>query len=168
MSELVVVGVDPGPMPGICALYWLSPEQVRPASAVYQCNHPAAVDLVEHLLNWGADRRVLAIERFVSGPRSSRLNSPISAQITRELITALTSLRTTLACEVVLRSAAEVKPWGSDERLDACGLIETTRGMPHARDAARHALHAAVWAAGQVDPLGSLWRSGLKGSDQGE
>jgi len=166
MPELIVVGVDPGPMPGICMLrYW--PSMVRPTSAVYQCNHPAAVDLVEHLLLPG-DRRVLAIERFVSGPRSSRLNSPAAAQITRELIAALTSLRAVLACEVVLRSAAEVKPWASETRLDACGLIETTRGMPHARDAARHALHAAVWAAGQVDPLSPSWRSGLKGSDQGE
>jgi hypothetical protein len=46
-----------------------------------------------------------------------------------------------------------VKPWATDTRLAAAGLMEPTTGMRHARDAARHALFAAVKTYGLPDPL---------------
>jgi hypothetical protein len=51
------------------------------------------------------------------------------------------------------RPAAHVKPWATDERLEAAGLLEATKGMRHARDAARHALFAACKDGGIPDPL---------------
>jgi hypothetical protein len=46
-----------------------------------------------------------------------------------------------------------VKPWATDERLEAAGLLDLTKGMRHARDAARHALFTAVKDGGVPDPL---------------
>jgi hypothetical protein len=51
------------------------------------------------------------------------------------------------------RSAADVKPWATDTRLQAAGLLDLTKGMRHARDAARHALFCAVCDFGLTDPL---------------
>jgi hypothetical protein len=55
--------------------------------------------------------------------------------------------------EFVERPAAAVKPRATDTRLDRAGLLAPTRGMPHARSAARHALYAAVPAGLLADPL---------------
>jgi hypothetical protein len=55
----------------------------------------------------------------------------------------------------VTRTAALVKPWATDKRLVAAGLLDITRGLPHARDGARHALFSAHHDSGAPDPLSS-------------
>jgi hypothetical protein len=54
---------------------------------------------------------------------------------------------------VFTRAAALVKPWATDKRLHAAGLLDATKGMQHARDASRQALYAAVHMGVTPDPL---------------
>jgi hypothetical protein len=155
-TQLVVVGVDPGPTPGVCRLTY-NADQVF-AAEVYQTNHGSCFDLVDWLLPYHQDpdyRRptvILAIERFHVGPGSARVATPVASRITRDLVGRLSALIEGRDVRLVQRSAAEVKPWGSDLRLTKSGLLDLTRGMPHARDACRHALFAAV-SSGMPDPL---------------
>ena len=53
----------------------------------------------------------------------------------------------------MIRPAATVKPWATDERLKKAGLLAVCHGMPHAADAMRHLLYRAVRDAGVPDPL---------------
>lgn len=151
----MVVGVDPGPTPGVCRLTYNADQLF--AAEVYQTNQGACFNLVDWLLPYHQDpdyrpTSILAIERFHVGPGSARVSTPVAGRITRDLVGQLGALIEGRNVRLVQRSAAEVKPWGSDLRLTKSGLLELTRGMPHARDASRHALFAAV-SAGMPDPL---------------
>ena len=95
-----------------------------------------------------------AIEKFVPGPRSGRLRHS-EGKATADLAAALAGLIERRGRRVVQRAAAEVKPWATDARLDAAGLLDVTKGMPHARDACRHALFAGVRDGRMPDPLSS-------------
>lgn len=159
-----VVGVDPGPVPGVVVL------ASSGDASVFQCDAgsvlwlvhrallvpPVGPDLVADLVNGRitSERVILAVERFVVGPRSARLSTPRAAAQTRDMIGALGALGEQLTgVSVVYRCAAEVMPWASDKRLVAAGLFELTAGMPHARAAARHALFTAVRDGNLPDPL---------------
>ncbi len=147
-----VIGVDPGPTPGVAALSFTH-GKVTNAQAL-QCSANMAVGLVVHLLVGAQPARiVLAVERFVVGPRAARSSTARAGVITRQLIGALQAAAEAYGVLVRLRSAADVKPWATDARLRAAGLLEVCTGMPHARDAARHALFTAVHDAGLPDPL---------------
>lgn len=152
--KLVVVGVDPGPTPGVCRLVYFNDHTYEPE--VYQTHHSACFNLVGWLMRPDWDEGapvVLAIERFHVGPGSARVSTPVAGRITRDLVGQLSALVSgDRGVRLVQRSAAEVKPWGTDLRLTKSGLLELTKGMPHARDAARHSLFAAV-SSGMPDPL---------------
>jgi hypothetical protein len=158
-----VIGVDPGRTTGICVL-GLGPAFDNAAPWIdehpqlLQCT-PGAVSLIvrAYLARIGTGDAVLAIERFVVGPRASRSSSAKTGETTRELIGALVDLGARLDVRVVQRSASEVKPWATNKRLEAAGLL--VKGMPHAQDAGRHALYAAVKDAGLPDPLSRTTRS---------
>ena len=90
---------------------------------------------------------VVAVEQFVVGRGSMRAGH--DGAVTRDLIGALQQI----APLAYLRTASEVKPWASDLRMAAAGLLEPTKQLRHARDAARHALFAAVADCGIPDPL---------------
>ena len=149
MTAPFVIGVDPGGTTGI-AVY-----TGRSDSELLQCTPGLVLPTVRTLLGVyeGAVRpgALLAVERFVVGTRAARSASARSGEIARELIGALADLGPTYGVRVVHRSASEVKPWATDKRLEAAGLL--VRGMPHACDAARHALYAAVKDGGLPDPL---------------
>jgi hypothetical protein len=149
-----VVGVDPGPTTGVVAL--------RPDSEplIIQVNAAAVVFVVESLIRRATglpykEPVLLAIEKFVIGRASMRAGR--HGEVTRDLISDLLTVAVHGALlgpvQSVQRSASEVKPWATDLRLSAAGLIEPTKGMNHARDAARHAIFAAVHAGLMVDPL---------------
>lgn len=159
-ARVCVIGVDPGPRPGIALLTPTSSSGVR--FEVVQCSAGAAVFLVTQLAAHAEFPVLLAVERFVVRGRAGCSSSPQAGQTTRDLIGALTDLqgrRTSGVTRVVLRSASEVKPWSSDERLAAVGLLDATKGMPHARDGCRHALFSAVHDCGFPDPLSTRYRS---------
>lgn len=153
----VVIGVDPGPSTGIVELICDSGQ--FEIGSVVQCNANAVLSIVD-MLAFGSNRsplrdpsRVLvAVEHFVVGYRAGRSSTAVAGQTTRELIADLQALGRA-SVRVVLRSASEVKPWGTDHRLMQAGLWDATKGMQHARDGARHALFAAVHDCGVPDPL---------------
>lgn len=154
-SSLRVVGVDPGPIPGVVMLT-AGAEPLR--AAVFQCDPDSLLWLVTSLLapreGERPNRVVLAVERFIVAMRSSRLSHPHGAAITRDMVGAVAALGRDLdGVTVMQRCAGEVMPWASDKRLTALGLTAVTKSMPHARAAARHALYAAVRDCGLPDPL---------------
>lgn len=153
------IGVDPGPIPGIVHLW---PYPGRLEVDVVQCSDQTAPGLLWSLIvNARADLRsrfdapvLIQIERFVVGSRTARSSTQSASSRTRDLVHRLTSESEKQPnVSVVLRSASEVKPWATDERLAAVGLLEAVKGMRHAKDAARHALFAAVKAGALPDPL---------------
>lgn len=142
MSALnLVIGVDPGPTPGVVALS-ISHGVILTAEVV-QCSETALWSVLRGLDN--ERRGLLAVERFVVRGRANRAQS-----LTRDQVAQLQQL---YAGRAALRSASQVKPWATDARLEVAGLLEAAKGMRHAKDAARHALFCAVHDAGVPDPL---------------
>jgi hypothetical protein len=152
----VVIGVDPGVTTGIVALHLgdLAAGEAPYSPSVVQCDHGTALTVIGALALGIAPRDVpvvLAAESFVVSGRSSRSANAAAGRITRDLLGELK------ACawftRVLVRPAGAVKPWATDERLAVAGLL--VPDMRHARDAARHALFAAVHDYAQPDPLSS-------------
>ena len=77
-----------------------------------------------------------AVEKFVTGPRAARLRET-AGKTTADMASVLAALIQRRGRPCAQRPAALVKPWATDERLEAAGLLEVTKGMPHARDACR-------------------------------
>ena len=150
-----VIGADPGETTGLARLDldgFREPQLIQVADATQVL---AALD---DLLGAQAPDEVLfAIEQFVVGRRAGRSSTPKAGRTTRDLIGALQLWALERGIRVVLRSASEVKPWCSDTRLHAAGLY--VKGAPHSRDAARHALFAAVHNCRYPDPLSARSRS---------
>lgn len=140
-----VIGIDPGGTTGIC-IYNLGAR----TGELLQATPGVAIEVIERLASGRVVVR-LAVERFVVGPRSARSSTAKAGQTTRELIGALEDFSRRFGIRVVQRSASEVKPWATDKRLTAAGLL--VKGMPHAVDGARHALFCAVSDCGLPDPL---------------
>lgn len=114
------------------------------ARCVLQCTAPLLTEVVSGLAQ---HRNVLvAVEKFVVRGRATA-DQRLTADQVAQLEVVLAGVR------FVERPAAAVKPWATDERLARAGLLDACRGMRHARDAARHALFAAVRDLGASDPF---------------
>lgn len=158
MIGLRVVGIDPGPIPGIVILDYADGS---PAIDVVQCSSRTAPTVLAALLEDRAVATLVQIERFVVGRRAGRSSTPGAGETTRNLVGALrevwedfdSTADGRLGGRWFERSASAVKPWATDIRLAQLGLLEPTKGMGHARDAARHALFAACHDGGIPDPL---------------
>lgn len=148
-----IIGVDPGLTTGIALLD--TTEGAKQHLALAQVNRYASLTLIwalaDRCRDQGAGEVVLAVERFVPGPRSGKLATPKGAETAKIIIGEIMSWAQAGGLKVYLRSAAEVKPWATDARLDK--VCKDRRGMPHAADALRHALFAAVRDYGMPDPL---------------
>lgn len=148
------IGIDPGPVPGLVQIVRRGR---RLEVDAIQCTRHVAPSVLFALLDQcrsclGQAPAIVAIERFVVGRGSQR--SGRDGEVTRDLIGRLQREAADQPnVRVVMRSASEVKPWATDVRLGQAGLLEPTKGMRHARDAARHALFAAVKDGGLPDPL---------------
>ena len=155
MSARFFVGIDPGPVPGIVLIDL--PVAATPRLEVIQCSRgvaPVVLRALVESLNPTATPPLIQIERFVVGRRAGRSGTAKAGEQTRDLIGQLIASVPGLPAESWrARAAGEVKPWATDERLEAAGLLEATKGMRHARDAARHALFVAVKDGGVPDPL---------------
>lgn len=139
-----VIGIDPGPTPGIVVLDIVEPGQLVNVDVV-QCSAGLLYTVLAALQPVAPGRRYLvAVERFVVRGRANAAQA-----MTRDQVAAIAGAQP----GAIQRSAAMVKPWATDARLEAAGLAEATKGMRHARDAARHALFCAVHDAGLPDPL---------------
>jgi hypothetical protein len=148
---MYVIGIDPGPTPGIVRLLLLRTDRTALLDAqALQVTPGVLPETLDGLA--GRMRLATALERFVVGRRAARSATPAAGARTRDMIGQVTAWAGEHGA-LHLRSAAEVKPWATDARLDAAGLLELTKGMRHARDAARHALFCAVKDYGLPDPL---------------
>jgi len=159
-ADVRVIGVDPGPVPGIVLLRFGA--GAFGVARVVQCDHLSAPIVFEALLNTDPYAPTyVQIERFVVGRRAGRSAHASAGEVTRDLVGVLREVwedhdatpKGRLGGHLWQRSAAAVKPWATDARLDAVGLLDATKGMRHAKDAARHALFCAVHDAGLPDPL---------------
>jgi hypothetical protein len=162
---MYVIGIDPGPIAGVVRIQLEQQGNVGGLGGVQLVDVQAlqvTPDILTCILEalTRDDRAALALERFVVGPRSGRSSTPSAGLTTRNLVGQIEWWAREGYTEAFIqrpelhaRSAAEVKPWATDERLDAAGLLELTKGMRHARDAARHALYCAVRDYGLPDPL---------------
>jgi hypothetical protein len=157
---MYIVGIDPGPITGIFRI-WLEyghgPTRVLETEAAQVT--PRLMEMVLATLADG-DRTAIAVEKFVVGPRAAQSATPGAGQTARLLVGQVADWAFRYELRYHARSAAEVKPWATDTRLAAAGLMEPTTGMRHARDAARHALFAAVKTYGLPDPLSA--RAGVR------
>lgn len=153
---MYVIGVDPGPIPGIVRLHLLQDTagRVRLIGAdALQVTPGALVTVLGALAGDGIS--ALAVERFVVGRRAARSSTAAAGARTRDMVGAAAAWAVERSVPCVQRSAAEVKPWATDARLDAVGLLALTAGMRHARDAGRHAVFCAVRDHSLPDPLSS-------------
>lgn len=157
---MYIIGIDPGPITGIVRI---ALEVNRPGSPAadgawlrnveaLQVSAGALVDVLEGLHAWTAFD-VMALERFVVGNRSARSSTPGAGEATRNAVALVTDWARQHRIDRYERSAANVKPWATDERLTAAGITDQVKGMRHARDAGRHALYCAVRDFGLPDPL---------------
>lgn len=165
-GELLVIGVDPGPQPGIVALRWS--DGLLLSAHVVQCTAGIAPSIVTWLLAEDIHpelRAVVQTERFVVGRGSGK--SARAGAVTRDLVGAVerevgfhSHLVSGYPATVVQENASRVKTWATDARLEAAGLLAMTKGMTHARDAARHSLFASVMHGLVPDPLSKGARRG--------
>lgn len=154
---IVAIGMDPGPTPGLVRLRYVSDADGNIAHlldvAVVQCSANVFSQVLGVWLR--ACRQVpdtyVQVERFVIGRGSYRSGSP--GALTRDQVGEAAAIAIEYGATVTRRSASETKKWATDGRLDAAGLLKATKGMTHARDAARHALFTAVSEGRIPDPL---------------
>lgn len=154
MSAYVrVIGIDPGPTPGIVRLHAQDGRLVERWTHVVQCSHNVTAEILGAFLAGGEYRTIVQVERFVVRGRATPDQS-----LTRDLVGLVQFVVEDVGARYLERGASQVKPWATDERLAAAGLLDATTGMRHARDAARHALFAAVKDGGLPDPLSKEYR----------
>lgn len=154
MSRLVI-GVDPGQTTGVLAMLVEAGHIVKDSPIVVQIHHvdgAGVLELIGALFDRGHSEDVapvLAVEHFVVSTRAARSSSSRAGLTTRNLIGELRYLNAVF----ISHPAVTVKKWAMDRRLDKSGLLASTQGMHHARDAARHALYAAKELNLIHDPL---------------
>lgn len=154
----LIIGIDPGPVPGIAGL-WFHETDTRATEARFtfaQCDVVTCLDILD---TWLRDSKLdtpnilIATEKFVVSARSARSATASAGITTRAILQSVHDEVRRLGITLVTRPAATVKPWADNERLNAAGLYRPTTGSTHARDAARHALYAAVHDGLYLDPL---------------
>lgn len=142
--------MDPGETVGLCRLTYAVDHSLLMCDVV-QCTASTALDLLEVLLRVPTGTEVyFGVERYV---RNLRGGGGKAGARTRDMVgSAITMAQSGRLSFVAQRSASAVKEWGTDARLKAAGILADTKVGAHARDAARHALYAAV-ADGKIpDP----------------
>jgi hypothetical protein len=137
------IGIDPGPTPGI-VLITTAYDRIDNVRIV-QCSS-SALWIVLGALD---PNRIAAVqvERFVARGRMTADQRETADQVA-QIEQLYTDVR-----PIATRTANQVKPWATDERLEAAHLAEHLKGMRHARDAARHSLYLAVHSGAIHDPL---------------
>lgn len=136
-TTVTVLGLDPGPRPGIVGLTITDGQLVRvrvaPPEAGPVPGMIAAADLV-------------AVERFMVGPGTARKTRGATG-LTMAQAEAWADAARRYGRKLQYLPAGSVKPWATDHKLKVWGLYAVTAGAGgHARDAARHALFYAVRA----------------------
>lgn len=152
------IGLDPGPATGLCFLDYSEGKLV--GRTLLQADGGSAPVVLQGMLRAYYEgsgqviaKRVGSVEKFVTGRSAGSLGG--SADVTRQLVMELAEVLQLFGYHVSIRPAADVKPWASDKRLTAAGIVTGAMhgDMNHAYDAARHCLYGARDAGVIVDPL---------------
>ena len=126
-----VMGIDPGPKPGVVILQ-IAGSAVVHAGRLRPDQVPDLIPAVE----------LVALERFILGRGTTRRTKAGSLE-TLAYIEQVRAWAHAAGVRLVEYPAGVVKPWATDDRLRAFGCYVTGN---HHRDAVRHALYAAVRA----------------------
>jgi hypothetical protein len=147
----LVYGVDPGVTTGVANVLLYRGRVLF--SSVYQAAGEN-LDIGEFLFQ-DYDRlprdctALVSMERFVDGKGAGP-----DADVTRRVIEDVTRWSKDRDVELVDRPAHAIKRWaGADERIEKIGATRYIKGMPHARDALKHALFLGVQRGLLIDPL---------------
>ena len=150
-KPVAVVGIDPGPEPGVVVL-WCSVGSVARVDTytdpwvALQAVRAATASPEPHNCPW------VAVERFIVGRGTIRKTRAASMETIAQAEQLRAEARR-LTPHVQFLPAAAVKPVVTDAKLAAYGIA----GLPsrHHRDAARHALFMALkHGAVKVTPVG--------------
>lgn len=154
-----ILGIDPGGTTGLAVLEFHEhtepPWHIEPSEVVGK----EAMSVLTPMLRPSVFTAV-AIEKFVVSRRSGRSRTAGAGETARNIVGAVKAFCSVYAgIPVIDYTASQVKEWATDRRLEVAGLIKPTRGLGHARDAARHALYTAHWRCGRPDPLSTRERT---------
>lgn len=132
-----IVGVDPGPEPGVYLL------TVVDGGIVASGEISLSADSLLEGLRAIAGVPYWAVERYTIRPNTGRMagqavqtRTVAQAEAVRDTVTYLPGTRV-----VQFIGPSQVKPWATDARLKEFGIKASSR---HHRDAARHALYMGV------------------------
>ena len=125
-----VVAVDPGGTTGLAL--WspalgLSMRELSPADQ--------AVDWLADVLGSGNPKRSVVVERYIITPATAKMSQQHDAL---EIIGAVKFLVRKYGHTLTMQTPAEAKKFSTDTKLKNVGWYQP--GLPHARDASRHAL----------------------------
>lgn len=137
----VVLGIDPGPKPGIAALRIR--EGRLKSVTVHNESEPEEVIWDYWWTNSWSSTYVLwvAIEKFVFG-RATMQRARKGSHETHAMAEALRKFTAERYIKTQYLAAGNVKPWATDARLREWDIWQECRNG-HQRDAARHALYMA-------------------------
>jgi hypothetical protein len=152
-TDRVAIGCDIGPMPGIVGLRY-SIEGYGPLvqPAVVQCTSTVCLLCLTAIIPTNCALVVIFYERYVVSGRSAKVKHAAANAVTRNLAGQIETLASD-RIKVIPQNASDVMNWALDERLDKSGLLLMTKGMQHARSAARHAIYGAKKTLMVPDPL---------------
>lgn len=157
--SLGALGADIGPHTGIFAAWWNREDWSLLDVLAFECAAPMAVPMLRAVLQApvsGLHVQVAGIEAFVARGKSVKLQGVRTAQVMSQVGELRAELgRYGVPC--LARPAGTVKPWATDKRLAAAGLLKLAGSSPHIRDAGRHMLFSAC-QAGLPDPLSAIAR----------
>ncbi len=156
---MYIIGIDPGPVVGVSLLLINRDRHYLAGRSALQTTSDLLTAVLTGLARHAPAPMVVAVELFIVGSRASRSATGTAGETAREVVALVKDWADHNTVMWWSRSAAEVKPWATDARLERAGLLEPTAGMRHARDAARHALFCAVRNYGLPDPLSQRGRS---------
>lgn len=159
-GPLAALGIDTGPHTGMFAAWWSRADWTLQYALAFECSAVMAPSMLRVLIDVpGAPLiRLAGMEAFVARGKSVKLRGASTAAMHAEQGELLAVLKN-YDVRCIARPAGTVKPWATDRRLEAAGLLKLAGTSPHIRDAARHLLFSAC-QAGLPDPLSAIARTG--------
>ena len=157
-GSLASLGIDTGPHTGFFAAWWSKTTWELQYALAFECAAVMAPAMLRVLMEAvpSIPFRAAGIEAFVARGKSVKLAGVRAAAMHAEQHELLAVLNHCgVHCQA--RPAGMVKPWATDKRLEAAGLLTLAGSSPHIRDAGRHMLFSAC-QAGLPDPLSAIAR----------
>ena len=155
------LGIDPGPHTGLYAAWWDPQDWALEHCIARECaaaDAAAALHEMLHGHDGGWPVHTAGIEAFVARRKSVKLHGVRANHVVVQ-VAELTGVLAGYGIPVIARPAGMVKPWATDKRLEAAGLLKLAGSSPHVKDAGRHLLFSAC-QAGLPDPLSAIARTG--------